>query len=411
MWSRWRTAFVQPNQQAPQGFRSLVPAIARGSTTLFEKTADIHDSWDQTDRPYAYGLYGTPTVLELAARIRDVEGGHATLITPGGLSAIALVYLSCLASGDQVLIPESVYGPSRDLATTVLARLGVEPIFYPPAAEDLGQYITSSTRLVWCESPGSMTFEVQDVPAIVAAAHRAGAVVALDNTWSAGVLFRAFDHGVDVSVQALTKYVGGHSDLLLGSVTAADQATYDRLGKTAALLGMSVSPDDAYLALRGLQTMAVRMPLIEQSALDIARWLSRRTEIERVLHPALPTCPGHEFWRRDFLGSSGAFAIVFGHDYSAKAVASFIDALRLFKIGYSWGGVVSLAMPLTIAPARGDDTYGHRLVRLSVGLEDPSDLRADLEGGLDAMAAQGRSRDRNSKKGLGLRLPQRTGSD
>jgi cystathionine beta-lyase len=228
--------------------------------------------------------------------------------------------------------------------------------------------------------------EVQDVPAIVEVAHARGAVVALDNTWAAGVLFDAFAHGVDVSVQALTKYIGGHADLLLGAVTVRDAELYRPVGETLFVLGMTVSPDECSLALRGFQTLAVRLDAIERAALDIAGWLATRPEIEVVLHPALPSCPGHEFWKRDFTGSSGVFSIVFAERFSRDDVYCFVDALQLFKIGYSWGGVTSLVMPWPEPASRPDARYGDRLVRLSVGLEVAADLRADLEAAFDQLA-------------------------
>jgi cysteine-S-conjugate beta-lyase len=386
----WRTRLAQPRRLAPPGFLSLVPAIERGSTTLFARTADLRDTWDQWDVPYTYGLYGTPTTLELAGRLRELEGGYATLLAPGGQAALVLVYLACLSAGDHVLVTESIYGPSREFADSVLARLGVEVSYYPPTiGGEIRSLIRSNTRLVWCESPGSLTFEVQDIPAICAAAHEAGALVALDNTWAAGVHFDAFGHGVDVAVQALTKYVGGHSDLLLGSISVRNEAVYRRLGPVHAVLGLAVSPDDAYLALRGLQTLAIRLSSIEQSALQIAVWLAERPEIERVLHPALPSCPGHEIWRRDFTGSSGTFAVVFDRRFAEPEVAAFVDALWLFRIGYSWGGTTSLAIPGAGETSRSDYPYDHRLVRLSIGLESPSDLVADLARGLRAMRRRG----------------------
>ena len=228
--------------------------------------------------------------------------------------------------------------------------------------------------------------EVQDVPAIVETAHRSGALVALDNTWAAGVYFDAFAQGVDITMQALTKYVGGHSDLLLGSVTVRDKKLYEQLGGTHQLLGCAASPDDCSLALRGMKTMAVRLKAIEQAALQIAHWLSKRPEIELVLHPALPSCPGHELWKRDFTGSAGIFSIVFQPRFSKKQVEGFVDALALFKIGYSWGGVTSLAVAYDFHRAPNRPHYGHRIVRLNIGLEDLDDLRADLMQALEGMA-------------------------
>ena len=352
---------------------------------LFPNAGAAIDQWNQHEVGYTYGLYGTPTTLELAATICELEKGFRTFITPGGQAAIALIHLSLLKSGDHVLLPESIYGPNRMFSNDVLRRFGVEVSYYPPGAgADIRREMKAGTRLVWCESPGSVTMEVQDVPAIVEAAHRHGALVALDNTWAAGVFFDAFAHGVDVTMQALTKYEGGHSDLLLGSVTVLDQKLYERIGATHQELGCAASPDDCSLALRGMKTMALRLKAVEQSALELAQWLSERPEVERVLHPALPSCPGHEFWKRDFTGSTGLFSIVLQRQYSKQQVLAFVDALELFKIGYSWGGVTSLAMAYDLhSPKR--PLYEHRIVRLYTGLESLDDLKADMEQALQVL--------------------------
>ena len=382
----WRTRLTQPETLARGGFRPLVTPVFRGATTVFENAASARDTWDQDDLAYTYGQYGTPTAQELAARVCELEGGYRTFIVPGGQSALALVDLALLGAGDHVLLPESIYGPNRNLADLLMQRLGIEVSYYPPlAGAEMADQLRPNTRLVWCESPGSNTMEVQDVPAIVEAAHARDALVALDNTWAAGVHFDAFAHGVDISVQALTKYIGGHADLLLGSVTVRDATLYQRVGETLFVLGMTVSPDECSLALRGFQTLAVRLDAIERSALEIARWLATRPEIELVLHPALPSCPGHDTWRRDFSGSSGVFSIVFAERFRQDDVFRFVDALRLFPIGYSWGGVTRLVIPWPAPSNRSDVDYGDRLVRLSIGLEDPAELRADLESALDPL--------------------------
>jgi cystathionine beta-lyase len=383
----WRSRLTQPANLAPGGFRSLVTPVYRGATTTFEDAASARDTWDQDDLAYTYGQYGTPTAQELAARVCELEGSYRTFIVPGGQSALALVDLSVLETGDHVLLPESIYGPNRNLADVLMARLGIEVSYYPPlAASDIAAHFRPNTRLVWCESPGSNTMEVQDVPAIVEVARSRGALVALDNTWAAGVHFDAFAHGVDISVQALTKYIGGHADLLLGSVSVRDAALYKRVGETLFVLGMTVSPDECSLALRGFQTLAVRLDAIERAALELARWLATRPEIELVLHPALPSCPGHETWRRDFTGSSGVFSVVLAQPFARTDVFRFVDALRLFHIGYSWGGVTSLVMPWPEPQDGPNSRYGDRLVRLSIGLEDPAELRTDLEQALAMLA-------------------------
>jgi cystathionine beta-lyase len=377
----WKTKLIHSDARVPEGFRSLTPPVYRGSTVLFPNAASVNDNWDQHAVGYTYGLYGTPTALELAARVCELEKGFRTFLTPGGQCAISLINFAFLKAGDHILVPHSIYGPNRHFANQVLHRFAVNATFYAPNA-GIEPLLRENTRLVWCESPGSVTMEVQDVPAIAAAAHRAGALVVLDNTWAAGIYFDAFAHGVDITMQALTKYVGGHSDLLLGSITVRDQAAYERLGSTHQLVGCGVSPDDCSLALRGMKTLAVRLKAIEVAALELARWLAGRPEVELVLHPALPSCPGHEFWKRDFTGSAGVFSIVFHRRYSKAQVLAFVDQLELFEIGYSWGGVTSLAVAYDFhgTPARPD--YGHRLVRLNIGLEDVADAKADLEQAL-----------------------------
>lgn len=383
MQKHWKTRLIHSDATVPEGFRSLNPPTYRASTVLFSEARDVTDAWDQYETGYTYGLYGTPTTLELAARICELEGGYRTIITPGGQNAISLINLALLRAGDHVLLPESVYGPNRKLGNEVLRRFGVEVSYYDPLlGREIATKLRSNTRLVWCESPGSISMEVQDVPAIAAAAHAAGALVVLDNTWSAGIFFDAFAHGVDVTMQALTKYVGGHSDLLLGSVTVKEKNVYARLGATQQLLGCAASPDDCSLALRGMKTLAVRLEKIEQSALTLAQWLAGRSEVERVLHPALSSCPGHETWERDFSGSSGVFSIVLHPSFSKERVLQFVNSLELFKIGYSWGGVTSLAVAYDFSAYKGRADYGHRIVRLNIGLEAIEDLTADLQNAL-----------------------------
>ncbi len=388
MTKSWKTKLIHTDTKIPEGYLSLASPTFRGSTTVFRSASEVVDTWDQWRVGYTYGLYGTPTVLELAARVCELESGVHTILTPGGQAAISLINLALLQAGDHLLVPASVYYPNRKLATRLLSRFGVSTDFYDPGVgRNIADLIQKNTRLIWCESPGSITMEVQDLPAIVAAAHEQNVKVVLDNTWSAGVLLDAFSHGVDVTMQAITKYIGGHSDLLLGSVTVRDDALYQRLGAAQQVLGCAVSPDDCSLALRGLQTLAVRLSAIESSALSIARWLYGRPEIEFVLHPALPSCPGHEFWKRDFLGSSGVFSIVFKPGPTQQQVYAFVDALRLFRVGYSWGGVASLAVAYDIGRIAGRPAYEHRIVRLNIGLEATDDLIADLEQALRQLSA------------------------
>ena len=387
MTKSWKTKLIHSDAKIPGGYQSLATPVYRGSTTVFPSAGAVRDSWDQNRVGYTYGVYGTPTALELAARICELESGAHTILTPGGQAAISLINFALLQAGDHILVPASVYFPSRQLASRLLSRFGVTATFYDPLiGSGISGLFQANTRLVWCESPGSITMEVQDLPAIVTAAHARNILVVLDNTWSAGVLLDAFQHGVDITMQAVTKYIGGHSDLLLGSVTVRDPALYQKLGSTQQNVGFAVSPDDCSLALRGLQTLSVRLSHIETSALTVAKWLAERPEIDRVLHPALASCPGHEFWKRDFLGSSGAFSIVFQPGPTQEQVYAFVDTLELFKVGYSWAGVTSLAVAYNIGRIPGRPPYEHRIVRLNIGLEATEDLIADLQRALQKVS-------------------------
>jgi cystathionine beta-lyase len=374
----WRTKLLDPKPQARQDYASLATPVYRGSTVLFEGQAAVTDDWRQAENGYSYGLYGTPTTLELASRIAGIEGARETFIVPGGQAAIALIYLSYCKAGSHALIPYSAYGPNKAMAEGLMRGLNVEVEPYDPLiGGGIAALIRDNTALIWCESPGSVTMEVQDVPAIVAAAQARDVAVALDNTYAAGVMFDAFAHGVDVSMQALTKYVGGHSDLLLGSVSARGDAAYVKLGPIYQQLGLAVSPDDCSLALRGLQTLAVRLDALERSTLQVAHWLADHALVDAVLHPALPSCAGHDIWKRDFTGSTSVFSFVFKDTVAPKEVVDFINALKIFKIGMSWGGVNSLAV---VYPGldRPTQNFGGRIVRLNIGLETPQDLIADL---------------------------------
>lgn len=352
---------------------------------VFERLADARDDWHQ-DR-YSYGLYGTPTTRELAARVAELEHAQGCFLTPGGQAAILLVYLCLCQAGSHVLLPESAYGPNRELAEGLLAGLGIEVEPYDPLiGADIAKSIRPNTHLIWCESPGSITMEVQDVPAITVAAHAHGVPVALDNTYAAGVYFDAFAHNVDISIQALTKYIGGHSDLLLGSVSAGNAAMFERLGATHRVLGLAVSPDDCALALRGLETLAVRLERLQATALKVAAWCKDRPEIARVLHPAFTDCAGHACWARDFTGSTSLFSIVMRQGFTEAQVERFVEALDLFKLGYSWGGTTSLVMAYP-GLTRAQTFFGGPVVRLNVGLEAPDDLIADLEQAMAAAAA------------------------
>lgn len=381
----WRTRLLNTTPQARRDYRSLATPVYRGSTVVFDKQQQVTDNWQQDRNGYSYGLYGTPTTLELASRIAHLEQAHHCFIVPGGQAAIALVYFAFCKAGTHALVPHCAYGPNKEMARGLLRGLNIDVEPYDPMiGSGISALIKPNTVLIWCESPGSVTMDIQDVPAIVCAAKEQGVKVALDNTYSAGVFFDAFSHGVDVSMQALTKYVGGHSDLLLGSVSVRDESSYSEMGEVYRQLGLAVSPDDCSLALRGLQTLPVRLDHLEASTLEVARWLETQTTVQRVFHPALQSCPGHEYWKRDFTGSTSVFSILFDNSVDPEKVVNFIDALKVFQIGLSWGGVNSLAVVYPDLDRPGKD-YGGRLVRLNVGLESTRDLINDLQQAIDAM--------------------------
>lgn len=375
----WRSKLIHPENRASQDFNSLATPVFRGSTVVFEKSTDIVDSWKQKKHGYTYGLFGGPTVTELGQRIADLENAFHCFLVPGGQAAIALVYLTFCKSGSHCLVPFNAYGPSKELAGSLLKKMGIEIETYDPEiGVGIEKLIRPNTSLIWTESPGSITLEIQDIPAITQIAKAHQIPVALDNTYSAGVLFDAFSFGVDVSVQALTKYISGHSDVVLGSVSVANEALYEKIGATWAVLGMNVSPDDASLALRGMQTLGVRLEKLERSTLQVSSWIRERPEVDFVLNPALSGCRGHEIWKRDFTGSASLFSFVFKESIAIEQVSQFVDHLKLFKLGFSWGGTTSLAM---IYPGlnRPNQKYNDRLVRLNIGLEEPKDLIEDLE--------------------------------
>ncbi len=380
-----QTALVHSEYAPPAGFSALPPAIHHASTVLFESVAalrgHVHDWSDKSS--YTYGLKGTPTTYELEARLAEIEGGTLCLVTPSGLAAITLVDMALLATGDDVLLPDNVYGPSRELGSWLQARLGVTARFYDPLiGSGLAGMIRPTTRLVWVEAPGSVSMEVPDVPALTRAAHAHGALVAMDNTWSAGLAFQPFAHGVDISIQALTKYQSGGSDVLMGAVITRDAELARRLGAVHHLLGYGVGKDDAYLVLRSLPSLKLRFEAHDRGARQVAAWLKERPEIVRLLHPAFPDCPGHESWKRDFTGAGGVFSVLFAPRFTEAQIDAFIDGLELFKIGYSWGGAVSLCLPYRMADMRERWEAKGTLVRFHIGLEDPQDLIEDIRRSL-----------------------------
>ena len=378
------TRLVQAGRRREWTGAAINPPVWRASTILFESCAALAAAGQANeDGRFFYGRRGTPTQWALADALTALEpGAEGTILFPSGVAAIAGALLSVLASGDEVLIVDSAYEPTRAMARTLLAPLGITARFYDPLVREPETLFGPATRAIVMESPGSLTFEVQDVPAIARAARARGIVTLIDNTWATPLLFPAIGHGVDLSILACTKYVVGHSDAMIGSVTAAP-GHYARLRKYAQALGQHVAPDDAYLALRGLRTMGARLRQQGETALGLARWLADRPEVVRVLHPALPQCPGHDIFRRDFRGPASLFAFVLAGG-GAGARAALIDGLAHFGIGFSWGGYESLALPIDPAPIRTATRWQAEgpAVRLHIGLEDPDDLRADLDRGL-----------------------------
>jgi cystathionine beta-lyase len=357
--------------------------IYRGSTVLAATVAQFVSK----DARFVYGRRGTPTTEALSNAIAALEGGAGTALTSSGLSAITTALMAVTRTGDHVLLADTVYGPTRHFADTVLAGFGVEISYYDPlTGSGIETLLRPNTRAVFVESPGSLTFEIQDLPAIVEAAHRSKAAVLMDNTWATPFYLRPHDFGVDISIQAGTKYLGGHADANLGTISA-NQEYWPRVRDTVGSLGLNPGPEDVFLMLRGLRTLKVRLDHHMQSGLKIARWLEARPEVQRVLHPALPSHPQHALWQRDFKGACGLFSVVL-RPYSQKAVNAFIESLELFGIGASWGGFESLIIPFNCTNVRTATEWNPSgpTVRLHVGLEDPDDLIADLEQGLQRLA-------------------------
>ena len=385
---RPRTRVVTGGRR-PEWTQGIVnPPIWRASTHLYESVAELRARGRDTHHKLFYGRRGAPTQWSLAEALTELEPGAAgTFLYPSGVAAIAAALLSVLSPGDELLCTDSAYDPTRSLATGLLKRFGVSTRFYDPLiGGGIAGLIGPQTRAILMESPGSLTFEVQDVPAIVAAAKARGVVTLLDNTWATPLLFPAIEKGVGLTILAGTKYVAGHSDVMIGSVTAAP-ACWDALQETSRQLGQVASPDDAWLAARGLRTMAVRLEAQAASALAIAQWLAAQPEVAQVLHPALPGDPGHALFMRDFLGASALFGVVLkGGD---KGRVALLDGLALFGLGYSWGGYESLALPVDPARYRTatKPDFAGPLIRLSIGLEEPADLIEDLRAGLDRLRA------------------------
>jgi cysteine-S-conjugate beta-lyase len=371
----------------PRSYHGFVnPPVYHASTVLYPNAEDFVAHRAR----YQYGRRGTPTTEALENALAELEGPQCAgvALLPSGLAAISTALLTVLRAGDHLLVTDSAYGPTRNFCEHILSRLGIATTYYDPlAGAAIAMEFRDNTRAVYLEAPGSLSFEMQDVPAIAGVAHDKGALVLMDNTWATPLYFRPLDHGVDLAIQAGTKYIGGHSDVMLGTVSA-NAATVTALKNTVRHTGLCEGPDDVYLGLRGLRTLSVRLERHYRSGLAVARWLEQRPEVLRLLHPALPSHPGHAIWKRDFIGASGLFSMVL-KPVPQKAVYAFLDTLELFGIGASWGGYESLAIPFDCAPLRTATDWqpGGPTVRFHIGLEAVEDLLADLERGFAALAA------------------------
>jgi cystathionine beta-lyase len=379
------TRLVRAGKARAELLRTVGPPIQKGSTVLVDRAAALYD-----ERRPTYGRAGLAAHETLMSALAELEGAEAVRLFPSGVSALTGAMLAVLKAGDEVLVADAVYKPTRRFCDRVLSRFGIDARYFPADAspETVMALVTPATRLIVMESPGSLTFEMQDVPAIARAARGRGVLTLLDNTWAAGLLFKPLDHDVDLSVQALTKYVGGHSDVFMGSVAVETPAMVQALDRAMVDFGWAVAPEDAYQMLRGLRTLPTRMARHGASALKAAAWLADRPEVLQVLHPALPGAPGHALWRRDYSGPAGLFGVVL-QPAPTRAVEAFLDALTLFGLGFSWGGFESLALnadpQFDVRTTKPE--LGGPVVRLNIGLEDPDDLIADLERALCAFAA------------------------
>ncbi|HYD95501.1 MAG TPA: cystathionine beta-lyase [Noviherbaspirillum sp.] len=388
-----QTSLIHSDYTAPEGFGGLPVPVHHASTVVFKDVAALRSRDWREKTAYTYGLHGTPTSFTLEARLAAIEGGTHCLLAPSGLAAISMVNFGLLKAGDDLLIPDNAYNPNRDLGRWLAQDYGISTRFYDPlCGAAIAELIQPNTRLVWTEAPGSVTMEVPDIPAICKAVRERRAAgqdihVAMDNTWSAGIAFRAFDLGVDIVMQALTKYHSGGSDVLMGAVITRDKELDHRIGMAHMRIGFGVGMDDAYLVLRGLPTMKLRFDAHDAGARKVALWLKGRPEIAQVLHPVLEDCPGHETWKRDFTGAGGLFSVVFDERFSETQTDRFVDSLKLFKIGFSWGGAHSLVVPYRVQTMRKNWAAKGQLIRFNIGLEDPDDLIGDIGQAFAAMHA------------------------
>lgn len=378
------TLVVTAGRDPHANFGVVNPPVYHASTILYPD----YKSLKERDMPFTYGRRGTPTTAALQSAITAIEGGYNTALTPSGLSGVTTALMAHLTCGDHLLVTDSAYGPTRSFCDKMLPRMGVEVSYYDPCiGAGIADLMHPNTKVIFLESPGSNSFEIQDVPAIVAAAHAGGALVIADNTYGAGYYYKPLAHGVDVSVQAVTKYLCGHSDVMMGSITTT-QAAWAATIAAHGTIGQSVAPDDAYLVLRGIRTLGARLERHMKTGIMLASWLEGRAEVQRVLHPALESHPQHALWKRDFTGACGLFSFIM-KPCSDDALAAFFDTVELYGMGYSWGGYESLIIPQDMKPYRSATSgdFGGQLIRIHAGLEDPADLIEDLERAFAAFNA------------------------
>ena len=401
--SQTATELIHHPYEAPAGFEAVPPGVFKASTVIFENTAALRTREWKDKSGYTYGLHGTPTTFVLEERLATLEGGKQAILLPSGLAAIAMVGQSLLKTGDELLLPDNVYGPSREFARNELAQWGITTAFYDPMdAASLASAITPRTKLVWLEAAGSVTLEFPDLPGLLRVIRQhADVVAALDNTWGAGLAFNPFElgvphpqagtdtRGVDLTIHALTKYPSGGGDVLMGAIITRDEALHLRLKLTHMRLGIGVGLNDVEMVLRGLPSVALRYAAHDAAARQVAQWLAQRPEVAQVLHPAMPGSPGHEHWLATCRGAAGLVSMVFDADrFSAAQVDAFVEAMRLFRIGYSWGGPMSLVVPYKVQGMRRFGLLAGKrgsLVRLAIGLEDVGDLIADLDQAFEVL--------------------------
>jgi cystathionine beta-lyase len=380
-----RTGSDPKNQQG-----AVNPPVYRASTVIFPTVKAMKDAEKIKFDTTFYGVLGTPTTFALEDAMAEIEGGYRAVSVSSGLAAITTALITFLKSGDHLLMVDSVYGPTRNFCNTTLKNFGIITTYYDPLiGTKIKELIKPETKIIFTESPGSYTFEIQNIPAIVKIAHEHNIKVILDNTWSAGYFFKPFDYSVDISIQATTKYQAGHADVILGHIIAKTKQDWLELKLTTGALGQAVAPDVCYLALRGIRTLSVRLEEHQKNAIEVANWLSKRPEVETILHPAFTSCPGHEIWQRDFTGSSGLFSIIL-KDFSTKQVNEMLDHMDYFAMGFSWGGFESLIVPCDPTKIRSATKWNASgpLLRIHVGQEDVQDLIKDLERGLNRLSGK-----------------------